>query len=460
MADSRLLYNCPGCGKKTGAPEGALTNRCEYCDLVVRVGSPGRVLKYFYESKIDEYGARMAVDRFLKDKGLPLSGQILDSRFFYLPFYRFRGMALDYLESSVEFIEMPEGGTVPIKSRRKLNGKNFDVTLPGFKNADFGLSSLGIRPAAVPLHGFSRSEIAEGTTIVRSDVSSAQAEASALELHRKNLGLYEKSSPLCSAMIGEQLSVIYFPVWAVAFRSAGRDCTVFVDALAKRGYKLSEGEFVYQGGVSGGKNSQFVNPIRHQCPNCGADLPVKHFSLYYPCTNCQRAYLLDGEGYRQVTPLTAESPLCAPYWRFPLVLEGGQKYKTVKDFYSLLTGEIAYLRREKRENQYYLYSPAFKATDVNRWTRAALGILKTQPHEKLEAKEPSGGPVFSIEEIEAKEMAMFLWQVATLKYPKLRAPEFQINPAKLPAGEIVWLPARDIQLLNKSLDYREVKLMN
>jgi len=437
-----------------------LTNRCEYCDLVVRIGTPGRVLKYFYLSKVDEYGARMAVDRFLKDRGLPLTGQVLNSQFFYLPFYRFRGMALDFLEASVEYIEMPEGGTLPIKSRRKLSGKIFDVTLPAFTNADFGLTSLGIRPTAVPLYGFSRDEIAENTIIVRSDISPAQAEASALELHRQNLGLYNKSSSLCSAMIGEQLSVIYFPIWAITYRSTAGASTVFVDALARRGYMMSEEEFIYRGGVSEGKNSQYVNPVRHQCPNCGADLGVSHFSLYYPCANCRRAFMLEGKDYRQITPLAADFPACSPYWRFPLAFDGPQNYRTVKDFGLLLTGEPAYLRREKLDNQFYLYSPAFKATDVNRWTTAALGILKIQPHDRLKAEAPVEGPVLAIEESEAKQMALFLWQVATLKYPRLRAPEFQIGPAGLPAGEIVWLPAQDIQLMNKSLDYREVRLAN
>ena len=318
MADYQLKYNCPGCGKPSQTPEGAFTNRCEYCDLVVRIGAPGRVLKYFYESKIDVYGAKMAADRYLKANGLSLTGNVVKAVFYYLPFYRFRGMALDYLDSATEIIVATDGLPLPIKTRPELKAKDFDVTIPAFDSTVFNLTSLGVRPQSVPLFAFSREEIPADTIIVKSDITPQVAEDQAIALHHSNIALYNKTQPLFSAMIGEQISRIYFPVWALTHEAGGDLRTIFIDGLAKRGYLQIAGEFNYNEKNTGDHHSYFIKPLRHQCPNCGADLNQQHFSLFYPCKNCGRSYILKGDGYIQVKCLSARATICAPYWRFPL----------------------------------------------------------------------------------------------------------------------------------------------
>jgi len=460
MADLQFIYNCPGCGKPSKTPEGAMTNRCEYCDLVVRIGAPHRILKYFYKPKIKPYGARMAVDRYLKKKGLPLTGNIIKSELFYLPFYRFRGMALDYLAPSVKFEEAPNGQIIQIESKCELKGKDFDVTVPAFSSDEFKLPSLGIRPQSLPLYAFSREETPDDAVMVRSDISPAEVETKAMELHKHNINIYNKSASVCSAMIGEKISVIYFPVWAVTFNSGGEDKTVFVDAVAKRGYTQTEKPFEYKGHISSEKNSHYIQLLKHQCPNCGSDLKENHFSLFYPCTNCNRPYILSDNGYRQVKCLAADPDVCVPYWRFPLEFHGRKSYKTVKDFYNLLTTEVALLRKEKRDNPFYLYSPAFKATDVNLWVKRATAILKTQPHDKLTEKFPKDGPVLCIDEDEAKEMAIFLWRVIAEKYARLQTGEFCPDDDNFQSGEIVWLPIQDFQLIAKSAEFKEVDVID
>jgi len=435
-----------------------MTNRCEYCGLIVRIGSPHRVLKYFYSSKIDAYGARMAADRYLKSKGLSLTGSIEKAEFFYLPFYRFRGMALDYLAPSTEIIETSDGMPMPVKTKFKLKGKDFDVTTPAFSSDEFGITSLGIRPQAAALYAFSREEIPSEAIVVGSDITAAHAERQAMDLHRHNIGLYNKSEAVCSAMIGEKISVIYFPIWAITHKTDGEYKTVLVDSLAKRGYAKIDKPFEYTGKKSIEQNSQFIKPLKHQCPNCGADLEEKRFSLFYQCVNCDRAYLITDDGYSQIQCQAAEELLCAPYWRFPLEFKHKTRYKTVRDFSKLLTAEIALLRKEKQENRFYLYSPAFKAADVVRWAKKAISILKTQPHAKLKNKPPAKGLDFYIDEPEAKEMAVFLWQMSAVKYARLQGPDFRFTESDMPAGEIVWLPIKDYQLLDMASRFKEVNI--
>ncbi|MCP4583301.1 MAG: hypothetical protein GY839_16970 [candidate division Zixibacteria bacterium] len=459
MADYQLIYNCPGCGKPSHTPEGAMTNGCEYCGLIVRIGAPGRVLKYFYPSRVDSYGARMAADRFLKSKGLPLTGKIIKKEFFYLPFYRFRGMALDYLTPETQIVEAVDEMPIPVKAKHKLKAKDFDVTVPAFDPGEFRLSSLGVRPQSVPLYAFSREEIPEDTVIVKSDISPQVAEDRAMKLHNSNIKLYNKTSPLFSAMIGEQISMIYFPVWVITHENGSDSRIVFVDALAKRGYNQAEGPFEFDNRGLDDENSHFINPLKHQCPNCGADLDQQHFSLFYPCKNCDRSFILEGEGYTQVKYLTAETSLCAPYWRFPLELKWKRLYKTVDEFSNLLTGEITLLRKEKRGKQFYLYCPAFKVSSARRLTDKALMLLRTQPHDKLIDCLPEQGPVLSIDEDEARQMAVFLWRIMIVKNARLTRKEFRIEEGNLPEGEIVWLPMQDFQLIGKAISYREVNMV-
>jgi len=253
--------------------------------------------------------------------------------------------------------------------------------------------------------------------------------------------------------------MIYFPVWVITHESGSELRVVFVDALAKRGYNQAIGPFEYENSGIDDDNSFFINPLKHQCPNCGAGLNQLHFSLFYPCGNCDRSFILDGEGYIQVRSLSAEDSICAPYWRFPLEFRSKKIYKTVDEFSKLLTGEITFLRKEKRGKQFYLYSPAFKASSARRLADKALTLVRTQPHDKLVDSLPEKGPVLSIDEDEARQMAVFLWRIMIVKNARLSNKAFQIEENDLPEGEIVWLPMQDYQLIGKAISYREVNMV-
>jgi ribosomal protein L37AE/L43A len=273
--------------------------------------------------------------------------------------------------------------------------------------------------------------------------------------------MYNKNEADISAMIGERITAIYFPVWALCYEVNNEKKTVFVDALAKRGYYQSEGFFEYYGDPISETNSQFVKPNRHQCPNCGDDLHEDHFSLFYPCRNCRRAYLLNNAGgYQQINIRVADSSICAPFWRFPLVISGSRHIETVADFSKLLGSEIALLKKEKQNNKFYLFSPAFKSSDVRNWFNKAYSMLITQPHHKLSDKMPQKYLPFNIDHNEAKQMAIFLWRKLVMKY-SWGFPELQhLDESYLPDGEIVWLPAQNYALINKAVGFKEVNVVD
>ena len=454
MTSSNLIYNCPGCGNSSRAPEGATVNRCEYCSLIVRIAKPGTILKYFYAPKLDSRSARSAADRFLKDNEQRLTGAVVNIRFYYLPFYRFRGLAVDYLRTE-EVIEIPDGDGL-VEKRRKfiLKGKDFDITFPAFDEVDFGLVSLGIRPAAVPLYA-EQPVLPEGGVIVGSALTGGQARELALKQHEANLSYYDKAEPLCQAMIGGQISVVYFPIWVINHEFAGVQKAVFVDALAGRGYQSLDYPFNYDGPPSTQKNSIFIKPERHQCPNCGADLAESQFSLFFGCKNCRRSFLLDQSGLKPITPQVADGAV-APYWRYHLEIKSGKAYKKVADYSELLVSELSFMAKDKRENPFYLYAPAFRSADVGRWAEAALRMFRSQPNCRLENKLPPDHAEVTIAEAEAREMAVFLWQVSTYRYPNLRDMTAVVRNSLPEAGELVWFPQSDIDLINKAAAFRAV----
>lgn len=454
MTGSDLIYSCPGCGKSTQAPEGATVNRCQYCGLIVRIAKPGAILKYFYAAKLDSRGARSAADRFLKENQQPLTGAVVNTRFYYLPFYRFRGLAVDYL-STEEVIEIPESdGLVEKRRRFILKGKDFDITFPAFNEVDFGLVSLGIRPAAVPLHA-EQPAMPEGGVVVGSTLSGSQARELALKQHEANLAYYDEAESLCGAMIGSQLSVVYFPIWVINHEFAGVQKAVFVDALAGRGYQSLDHPFNYDGPPSTQKNSSLIKPERHQCPNCGADLAESQFSLFFGCKNCRRSYLLDRSGLKTVIPRVADGAT-APYWRYHLEIKSGKTYKKVADYSELLVSELSLLAKDKRDNPFYLYAPAFRSADVGRWAEAALRMFRSQPADRLDDKLPPDLAEVTISDTDAREMAFFLWQVSTYRYPKLRYLTAVVRNSLPAAGELVWLPQTDADLMNKAAAFRAV----
>lgn len=458
--DSELIYNCPGCGKPARAPEGATVNECEYCALLVRVAQPGAILKYFYAAKLDAISARNAADRYLKQIGQPLTGSIIDVSLYYLPFYRFRGLAIDYVHIE-ELEEIPEtDGLLEKRNKYLLKGKDFDITIPAYNEPAFALVSLGIRPAAVPLFAARPESKIAATVMVGTAIPPEIARQTAINQHKANMAFYNRGESLCRAMIGEQISLIYFPVYVINHEFSGVQKSVFVDALAGRGYHTHDSAFRYNGPLSIQKHSSYMVPQRHQCPNCGADLPKSQFSLYFPCKNCSRAFLFENSGLTLITPLIATTGAVAPYWRFGLEIRSEKVYTKVSDFSELLVSEISLMQKEKRDNLFYAYAPAFRSGDVSRWAELSLKIFRSQPSVNLQSRIEIDSLDVTISSADARAMAAFLWNVLTCRYSSFPDYAESIEHWMSPNGELVWLPFVDSNLLSKAKAYRPVNTID
>jgi LSD1 subclass zinc finger protein len=216
MADYSARFNCPGCGSALETLEGAISMRCSFCGLIMRIGSPGRILKYFYEPRLEGFSVKFSIEKHLKSKGLTLNYFEIGRRLYYLPFYRFRGMSyVLYCERSVEIEGDDLENSIPIvKQNLQRKCGHFDLTVPAYENESFGLDSLGIRPEVIPLTALIDDNLPEDSVKIDIQISPEQAEQTAMAMFFANIGLASTDKEvLSSEMIGEGIAVIFYPVW-------------------------------------------------------------------------------------------------------------------------------------------------------------------------------------------------------------------------------------------------------
>jgi len=415
MADYSAQFNCPGCGSPLETLEGTISLQCKFCGLIMRIGSPGRILKYFYQPKLDGFAVKFSVEKHLKEKGLSLSYSEISRRLYYIPFYRFRGM------------------------QRKSG--HFDLTVPAYTNESFGLQSLGIRPEVMPLTALHNDNFPEDSVKIDIKISPEEAKQKSMTMFFMNVGFASLNKEvLSSEMIGEGLSLIYYPVWAFSLSQGDFFTTMFIDGLNKRVYHEIPGEQETPStGVDLSRASE-MNPVQHKCPNCGFDLPVSEYSLFYYCQNCFRSYMIVDDSYVSTELRTAkyeEGEHYHPFWRFPFI--AGDNIGTVSKFSKILTGEIPLVAKNKAQNRFYLYAPGFKSMNLESLTNVGTRICCVQPELNIEKKHVPFEAEMILPESEALELARHYWNIMKSKYRHLDKPEFEFESCKTGKGEIIWL---------------------
>lgn len=441
MSDYSAIFNCPGCGSPLEILEGTISLRCTYCGLIMRLGSPGRILKYFYESKLDGYAAKLAAEKYIRDKGLSMKYSETALKLFHIPFYRFRGMSYALFSENV-FKEPEEGETeLPVKKvvfQKKC--RHFDLTIPAFENSSFGLDSLGVRPEVMPLTVFQKGNFPSESTLVDLTLSPDEAEQKAMAMFFFGVGLTALSKEyLSSEMIGEGLSVIYYPIWAYEVERDGLKSTLFIDGLAKRVYNETPGEFEYDGRGIDNSRAVELNPVQHKCPNCGFDLPVSKWSLHYYCGNCERSYVLNDDRYIPVKYNSASfenGTYYHPFWKFPFA---AGEADTVGKFSKILTGEIPLIARSKANNQFCLYIPAFRSANLNSMTILGERLCRVQPELQYDSRTRPPAVDMVLPESEGLELARFYWNLLRSRYMYLSGPDYDFESCTVGKGELVWL---------------------
>lgn len=449
-----VRFRCPGCGGELETPEGTISNCCSYCSLVSLLGRPGRIVKQYYPPQIDAREARFIAERYLKKDGRPLFSTLTSRTLYYVPFYRFRGLSLTCL-SSIQTV-LAESGASPTLTAQTyhLRARNVDFTISAIENNPFGISSLGVRPQAMASYAYSDEELPADAEILAPEMEPADSQALAFKMNSANLTIHSaERQTVFTEMIGERQSLLYFPLYVLTGMSHGQHLTLVVDALSKRVIHNTSEPWQTQSAGRPIKAVSALKPEPHKCPNCGSDFEPSERSLVYPCDNCNRAYLLDESGYTQMQkPRFFDGPgTMYPFWRVPLSFGKPRKANTVGEFTKLLTADIPLLARNKKEQPFYVYVPAFAGADAEWHVQAAVRMMRTQPRLKSGKQDFKNAPQVSLPLAESLEFAAFAWNWLRMSYGHLRGDDMSYDSARTGDAELVWMPMTDARL-ERSVD--------
>ena len=125
-----------------------------------------------------------------------------------------------------------------------------------------------------------------------------------------------------------------------------------------------------------------------------------------------------------------------PFWRIPLQFEN---MTLVKHFSKFLTGEIPLIAKQKAENPFLIYVPAFKVADLRSISQKAISMTCMQPLLTFEDKSVTPASEMILPAPEAMEMARFIWNAIRFKYRQISGEKFAIQDGNLGQAELVWL---------------------
>ena len=390
---------------------------------------------------MDDFSAKFAAEKYIKDNGLSLKFTPISNKLYHLPFYRFKGMSYALYSEDV-MSEMREGDYEPPMKNTVFHQRcrNFDLTIPAFDNKAFGLDSLGVRPGVMPLTVYQKKNFPPDSSMLDITVTPDQAEQTAMAMYFFGVGLTASDKNyLSSEMIGEGLSVIYYPVWAYSVERDRVLSTMFIDGLTKDIYHEEFDSFDYSGVGTDVSRAVELNPVQHKCPNCGFDLPASELSLHYHCANCDRSYMLEDDDYH-LTKLQCGSYKNGshyhPFWKFQFAIG---EIDTVSKFSKILTGEIPLIKKSKASKPFFLYIPAFHSGDLNAMTSLGGRFCRIQPELSFSRKSQAPAADMVLPESEGLELARFYWNLLRSKYMFLCGKQYDFESCVIKKSELIWL---------------------
>lgn len=247
----------------------------------------------------------------------------------YVPYWRMRGLVFF--------------GTMPQVEHRLL-----DSTILALKEMFFPFSA-GLRPQAmrlrfayaIPEARFLEHQIPFEEALKR------------MERGLVSVGAYPKTSVQYQSFVGEQVSLIYSPVYE-------RQGSWF-DAVLDRPLPKSTPGFVPMEAVTSGEKWP-VSFIPTLCPYCGWDMVGDKSSVILFCDNCEKAWQSSREGFVEtqllVMPSGESVDAFLPFWRLSVEAEGIQ-LRTFADL-----ARISNIPKAPRDawsqERAYLWIPSFR----------------------------------------------------------------------------------------------------
>lgn len=163
------------------------------------------------------------------------------------------------------------------------------------------LYSLGVRPAVLHLTLFKREALEMQGKVVGVGLAPDAALTHGMKAADPQKILYRQ-------VIGQILSVVYFPFWVIELEKKGEGRLQIVDAVSERVVQMDAPVSAYKGLDEHAAGTTEVIGFRPlTCPNCGWDLPAKPEDVIFVCVSCEKAWQIRGNDLYEVAYAIADA---------------------------------------------------------------------------------------------------------------------------------------------------------
>ena len=447
LSEDNIHISCTECGGAIKFPDGDHSVRCPFCSRVLLITAPNRVLKFYLNTNLESNGIKFITEGHCKRSGIPLPTSVEDPLLFYLPFWRFRGMRYR-LSAQAQTYEFEDGTKLETTPKISINSTPFDLNFPGIDLPSMSDVFLGVRAQTVGLCPEVPERIRGLAEVINPEIMLDQAREMA---YQKAGMLNECGRLLIDEIIGEKLTLIYFPIWVSRFTSRSGKYYLLLDGVSGKEFCRKDGEF---NGVKHHDGFESVTSIRivsHHCPECGADLPAGGDTVVFPCNNCGRAWYLEGNELIRNEVFVAESIPDAyryyPFWGFEAIFNDHEGILTYQQAKELFANKLSLLIDEAADSSFRFYIPAFGMRNPENVWKLSVNLTRSQPDLKLYQDSINNLAACSLPQEEAGELARVLWFFLIFSSPKgrlWRSHDLEDVPGiHLRPGKLIYIPMRE-----------------
>ncbi len=391
---------------------------------------------------------KFVTERYCKRSGIDLPKSFVDSRLFFIPFWRFKGMIYQLRAEAVTYT-FSDGVSLETEKKVKVDSKPFDINFPGVNQELINHIIMGMRSQVMELHPQLPTKLAKSAEVIKPEITLDAAREMA---YNNAFGVYRKKNVCCQELIGEKLTLIYFPVWVSQFTNRTGAWWLLVDGVSKRGITCGQDEFCgfYSHSDFDGVGSVKIFP--HHCPNCGADLPAGKNAVVYTCQNCWRGWYLDGDRLRQIEISYVDfnndnNVKFFPFWQFNASFNSKGSILTYHQAQILFRNKLSVFVDDSEDGIFRFFVPGFSARNPRSLWKLSSRLTQSQPNFTTSKRLRFSSVPATLPEDEAAQMARAIWfylifGTATNSFHRWNRsdemPEINFHP-----GKLLYLPMKE-----------------
>ncbi|UCG14122.1 MAG: hypothetical protein JSU72_06550 [Deltaproteobacteria bacterium] len=396
----QIRVDCPQCGGLITFDEKLEMVRCTYCGSTNQITGKSGLLRFMFTPRWTKGECRQRLMSLLRGKKAS-SLKEKRTRLVYAPYWRIKGMVFHWVLGK----RQSPSNNVWTRSwydAKELKTKAFDFSFPAYTRPDFGLNTLGVRAAALPLQIFHQNRLGGEELVLPTQVSPEEAARHSsgfltFGLSDRNL----KPDFVDTQLVGETYAVIYFPFWLVEVGTGKRTGLLIIDGVANRIKRTLWDQSI----------SSFIDKDNHtaratdfgtlhlipcRCPVCGWDLPFAPESKFHVCPTCCRAWGENNGNYKEIEYQLAavqrecEHSICyMPFWDLETQIhtpEGVLRSKT--DLCRLVPSlQVQGNQGGTNPETIHFLIPAFRIKSMPAFCKLATQFTVRPPHCRLRSKQ-------------------------------------------------------------------------